>query len=222
MFGFLLWFHSGRELLKLRTVWGSPVWFFIYLANFTSIRRGSFPPFGPLGPPWSLQIEEQFYLVFPALVKTFRNKLREFLIGMIVLSLLWRLYWLVYEPTNAMIQYVGTLSRVDALAAGGLAALLIRNCEHGRLRRFVAFAMPMLTTFLVVFYLYAGNEPSNPLTRSLGYSLNVLAFASLILWAVQRQNEPASAIFRWTLAKLHGWEVFPMGFTCFNCRCSHC
>ncbi len=122
IFGFLTVWNGGRDLIKLRTEWGSPVWFFIYLANFITIAKGIFPVFGPLGPPWSLQIEEQFYFGFPIVVRLVRKRFEVLMIAMLLGSLAWRVLMLIYAPENAMIQYVGTLSRLDALAAGGLAA----------------------------------------------------------------------------------------------------
>ncbi len=198
IFGFLAGWHGGLEIKKLQTEWGSPVWFFVYLANFISVSKGVFPLFGPLGPPWSLQIEEQFYLVFPTVVRFFRKGFLELLLGLIIGSLLWRSYWLIHASNNSMIQYVGTLSRLDSLLAGGLSAFLLRNVAQSRMRRAMLFVMPLSLIFLVAFYAMVGNEPSNPMTRSVGYSVNALAFASLILWTVQHQNEPASGIFRWT------------------------
>jgi peptidoglycan/LPS O-acetylase OafA/YrhL len=196
-FGFLALWHSGREMARLENQWGSPIWFFAYFANFISVSKGIFPVFGPLGPPWSLQIEEQFYLAWPALVRIFQNRFLPLSIGLLVASLVWRLYWVIQVPDNSMIQYVGTLSRLDSLAAGGLAAFLLRRVDQARLRPIVRYVMSFSIFFLIVFYAAVGNTPSNATTRSVGYSINALAFASLVLWSVLHANERATAILRW-------------------------
>ena len=45
--GSLAVWHQGHDLNRLRAEWGSPVWFFVYLANYISTLRGAFPPFAP-------------------------------------------------------------------------------------------------------------------------------------------------------------------------------
>jgi peptidoglycan/LPS O-acetylase OafA/YrhL len=200
IFSFLALWHGGRELARLRTEWGSPVWFFLYLANFIATGNGKFPPFGPLAPLWSLQIEEQYYLVFPTIVRFFRKRLSVVLIVTFFGALAWRTAMLIYYPNNWMMQYEGTLSRLDALAAGGLAALLIRHPEKDQLQRATRFVTPLLLAALVGFYLWVGSAPGSPLTRTVGYSLNALAFASLILWVMQHRNKRGSAVFRWAPA----------------------
>ncbi len=74
---------------------------------------------------------------------------------------------------------------------------MIRRLKRDYLRKATLW-VPLSMLSLVLLYVWAGNEPSHPVTRPVGFSLNAVAFAALILWAVQRQNEPASALFRWT------------------------
>lgn len=197
IFGFLAFWRGGSELSRFQAEWGSPVWFFVYLANCVSAAEGIFPIFGPLGPPWSLQIEEQFYVVFPAVVRFLKTKLWAVLSGIMIASLLWRSAGLLYAPGNPMLQYVGSLSRMDALAAGGLATLLLRRMEPDFLRRVIRWVAPLALACLVLLYICSGTEFGAPVTRSLGYSLNAVAFAALILWVVERRNESAAAPFRW-------------------------
>src|SRR6266568_583868 len=64
-----LW-KGGEQYRHLVEEWGSPVWFFVYLGNFTTAAAGVWPTVVPgLSPLWSLQVEEQFYLLFPLAIR---------------------------------------------------------------------------------------------------------------------------------------------------------
>jgi peptidoglycan/LPS O-acetylase OafA/YrhL len=49
---------------------------------------------------------------------------------------------------------------------------------------------------MVALYCITGTEIANPFTRTVGYSLNSIAFAALILWIVERRNGLATLPFR--------------------------
>ena len=101
--------------------WGSPWWFFVYLGNLPVAITGQHPTavrncFVPL---WSLQIEEQFYLLFPLLVRRLKlQTLAHTLLGLACFSMLLRvvLYWLF--PANNLLEYVLLPCRMDGLALG--------------------------------------------------------------------------------------------------------
>ncbi len=198
MLVFLTFWHHGVYLQRLRAEWGSPLWFVIYLANFVSAYSGKLVPFGPLGPVWSLQIEEQFYLLFPFVVRRLGAKLWILLIGIMAFGLAWRILLFFVAPENSAAPYVGTLSRVDSLAAGGLAACVIRSTENrpGLVAKVVSWLTPLSICVLVAMYCIVGTEVGNPVTRTVGFSLNSLAFAALILWIVERRNQWTTLPFR--------------------------
>src|SRR5579871_6022976 len=86
---------SYRRMLEM---WGSPTWFFVYLGNIPTALSGSLPHFagGAFVPLWSLQIEEQFYLLFPLLVRRLSNRnLVRVLLGLFCVSPMLRvlIYW---------------------------------------------------------------------------------------------------------------------------------
>jgi peptidoglycan/LPS O-acetylase OafA/YrhL len=108
----------------------------------------------------------------------------------------WRILMYVTIPGNPMIQYAGTLSRADTLAAGGLAAFLMRHMRADRLRAVVGWLMPVSLGVLVTMYCVVGSSTNSPFTRTAGFSLNAVAFASLILWVVERRRQIQTAVFR--------------------------
>jgi peptidoglycan/LPS O-acetylase OafA/YrhL len=79
---------------------------------------------GLLGVTWSLAVEEQFYLVWPLVVRFCDEaQLRRIAIGVICLSPVLRFYLSVHQVNI----YSDTFCRLDGLMAGALLALTIRS-----------------------------------------------------------------------------------------------
>ena len=100
-----------------------PWWSYpIYLQNFLvrAITRAA----GLLGVTWSLAVEEQFYLVWPLVVRYCSEaKLRIVTLSIIGLGPVLRFY-LVQHHVNV---YPNTFCRLDGLMAGALLAILFRS-----------------------------------------------------------------------------------------------
>ncbi len=100
----------------------SPWWAFpFFLHNFLVGN----PPgaTGPLGVAWSLAVEEQFYLVWPLVVRFCTEaRLRQVAIAVICFSPFLRLY----ASHHQVLIYSNTFCRLDGLMAGALLALLLR------------------------------------------------------------------------------------------------
>ena len=83
-----------------------------------------------MGHFWSLAVEEQFYLVWPATILFCSNKvLKSICYLAIPFSLVMRVI-LLYGKHNAAGAFVFTLCQLDCLAMGGLVALLVREREE--------------------------------------------------------------------------------------------
>ncbi len=113
-----------------------------YYATYTQNLFSNFPHSVPLGPTWSLAVEEQYYMVWAAAVfLCTRKSLRNLLLGMIVFSYCFRV---VSYFHGASLDFVHdfTLCRLEPLAAGGLAALWLRSekCTLLRWSRFGSIA----------------------------------------------------------------------------------
>jgi peptidoglycan/LPS O-acetylase OafA/YrhL len=105
-----------------RDIVNDQAWYWSYLVNFRIAFHG-WPEFGALAHFWTLAIEEQFYLAWPLFVFYLggRNLLR-LCVFLIVASLAIRLQ-LMWQG-EILGAYVLTPARLDALALGGVLAVI--------------------------------------------------------------------------------------------------
>jgi peptidoglycan/LPS O-acetylase OafA/YrhL len=120
-------------------------WLWSYTANLFTARCRHWPFTAgriSLDPAWSLCIEEQFYLVWPALAYFLsRRSLTACCIAMIVIAPAIRWYQHVHgDPTLAF--YVWTPCRMDGLAMGALLALVAEQGVWAERAR--TWALPIL------------------------------------------------------------------------------
>jgi peptidoglycan/LPS O-acetylase OafA/YrhL len=106
--------------------WSGLLWYMGYLVNWLPEN----PPPDVLGHYWSLAVEEQFYLVWPAVVLFApRRTLPAITIGLIGLDILCRFTFSMWPPSFANQQFLGlaTFARADTLAVGALLAQMERS-----------------------------------------------------------------------------------------------
>jgi len=103
----------------------SPWWAFpLFLQNF--LVRNPTGATGPLGVAWSLAVEEQFYLVWPLVVRFCSEaQIRKIAIAVICFSPALRFYLSLHQVNI----YSNTFCRLDGLMAGALLALVIRSAS---------------------------------------------------------------------------------------------
>lgn len=101
-----------------------PIWCF--LSNMPQIAPVG-PLMGPLGPLWSLAVEEQIYLIWPALIAALpRPVLLRVFVAMLPTALVGRLVVLQgFGRVDLVCSW--TPGFLDAFAAGGIAAILVRE-----------------------------------------------------------------------------------------------
>jgi peptidoglycan/LPS O-acetylase OafA/YrhL len=130
---------------------------------------------GPLAVTWSLAIEEQFYLVWPWIVRYgSRAQVRWFAILVIALSPALRVY-LSFQNVNL---YTNVFCRLDGLMAGALLALAVRS-DAFLPDRFVRWAwMALVLSVPLAFATEAANA------RWIVFSLSAVASASLVYLAL--------------------------------------
>jgi peptidoglycan/LPS O-acetylase OafA/YrhL len=153
-------------------------WLWLYGTNILIAWKGDWC-FGPYDHFWSLAVEEHFYLVWPLVIfLCSRATAMKVCLAAIVLSVATRTAWLTCGG-NEIAAETFTLFRVDALALGGLLALVVRGPNGlNKLRPWalfccLAFVLTMLPPFVV--------QKRVPMLRDTIYAI---LFASVIVLAV--------------------------------------
>ncbi len=159
------------------------VWYGTYLTNILeAINPGLRGDVLFTGHIWSLAIEEQFYLLWPAFVFLFsRRALMWLCVVGIVIAFGLRLGVLIADLPGGL-GYTLMPARMDALAAGAVVALAIRD-EAGRaaLRRWAPL-VALAGLGIVVGYglVNGGFTPLDAWVRTAGFSVLALLFASFL------------------------------------------
>lgn len=181
------------------TRWGSPWWFFAYLGNLPVAITGTWPTAGRscYVPLWSLQIEEQFYLLFPFLVKrcNFRT-LSSVLLGLACVSTVSRLalYWV--EPSNALIQYVFLPCRMEGLAFGAWIALRFRERPWKISRKWLTLSTVVWVSGVLALAAWSGYRHTMPFNRTIGLLISPIACAHVVLWLIVFRDSKATRALR--------------------------
>lgn len=161
---------------ETRTVFdkSSPWWAYpLFLQNF--LVPNPTGAAGPLAVTWSLAIEEQFYLVWPWIVRySSLARLRRLAIFVIGLSPALRLY-LSFHDVNL---YTNVFCRLDGLMAGALLALFVRS-DTLLPSRFVRKAWIVLAVAVPLAFASEAVD-----ARWIVFSLSAVASASFVYLAL--------------------------------------
>jgi len=160
-----------------------PWWsYLVYLQNFLVpvVTRAT----GPLGVTWSLAVEEQFYLVWPLVVRCCSERtLRRITIAIICFDPLLR-FFLLRQGFNV---YPSTFCRLDGLMWGALLALLFRSKTFSR----EAYVRP-------VWFAFFAASPLALLTAErvewVVYSFTALASAAFVYLACTSKQKWLQAV----------------------------
>lgn len=112
--------------------------FLLYLFILPNLALAMFKPVPHIGQLWSIGVEEQFYLMWPWLVKHSKNLLRILVIVIAVCLLLKVLFQMLvwYNPENSSLlkikTFIATL-KFESMAIGGIGAWCVYNKKYLRL-----------------------------------------------------------------------------------------
>ncbi len=128
---------------------------FFYIQNFPLSYHNwkdiNIPSF--LNHTWSLAVEEQFYLFFPAIVYFFNKKsLLYFCILMVFLSICMKIFLNYFIPNNPII-WANTISCLDFLLCGAILSIFHTKSNKHQISIFL-FYISLIFTFFYVIFIY--------------------------------------------------------------------
>jgi peptidoglycan/LPS O-acetylase OafA/YrhL len=197
-------FGAGRE---------SQVWFWTYLSNYLSVMKNVPVPHG-LNHFWSLAIEEQFYLVWPAVVLLVSSRrLRIICIWMLPLGLLFRV-WLMTTPYTHTGGYVLTPARMGTLAVGAWLASAMREPRlKKQIERLAPYALAVSLVGLAAINLPdLKMQAVEPIMQVVGFPLLAVAAAAIMVLAmsVRRRWSWYQRLFRSKVLSFFGKYSYGM------------
>ena len=179
------------------------LWFWLYLSNLRVAWTGAWQHFA-LDITWSLAIEEQFYLIWPLVVRSCSDRtLLRVCAGTAIVALGLRIA-LVAAGAAPFVAYVLTPCRLDTLATGAALAILVQHRGLAALapaaRRVLPAALALFAACYVVARTGEGAAPdpgadaaavaatehalrftTHPLIQTAGYTLLCAAYGALLV-----------------------------------------
>lgn len=138
---------------------------------------------------WSLCVEEQFYLLWPIVIWTVRDRMRLIwtACGISVLSLFLRIGAVALLPINiAAIWIPRTLPfRMDTLLIGGILALLLRGPNADRWQR---YCRPIALVGSILLLIFFAEAAKFTWTLTIGFSLIAVTGAGWIGYALRQDS----------------------------------
>jgi len=171
--------HSG-----LSSMARDGVWYWSYLSNVKFASDG-WPQFGAIGHFWSLAVEEQFYLLWPALVLALSRRQLQIACLVCVIAALSVRVALIAQGNNTA-AFVLTPARIDALAVGAYLAVTARGPDG--LQRLSRLALPaagvLSLLLLVIFALRKGFAGYDPVVSTIGLTIDACLFGAVLVLAL--------------------------------------
>jgi peptidoglycan/LPS O-acetylase OafA/YrhL len=174
--------------------------FWLFVSNFTFAERNEFSH-GILGVSWSLAIEEQFYLVWAAVVWLISPAWFGGLCAALIAAAPVLRAMAIEDGAREIEVYVTTMYRADALAAGGGLAWLARRPAAPPIHQYGPWAVLVGVAGVVTLSCWDGHLSwDGGIKQVVGYTFLALAASGLLLCATnpnERARGPRWMSARW-------------------------
>jgi peptidoglycan/LPS O-acetylase OafA/YrhL len=190
-FAVAAFFYVGLPVLHntgalLQTDRSAQIWYWTYLVNWNDAAGHIIPYVAHF---WSLAVEEQFYLLWPAAV--FFCAVRYFpalCVGLGAFSFLLRVILSTghFMAPELLSEYLhrATITRLDTLAVGALIAAVVRNPEWTKLvRGQIKLITPAAFCAFLLIWL-AGQQGMSFLMNTFGYLASAIAYGCVVFVCV--------------------------------------
>lgn len=183
-------YYFDRELPLWSLLTFTQNWVMVSLNSLGSIS---------IGGTWSLAIEEQFYLVAPALILWLPGRLLpKALIAIGAASIAARSACFYFYPENFTAPYVGTVFRLDGLCVGGLIAMGYRNATVWaaiRARRTVLVVLLCILIAIIPLYTwFLRSSFALPVLFHFGHAYLAVLYGTILI-----------SILMWSGTSATGW-----------------
>ena len=164
----------------------SETWYWLYGSNVLFARDENFGH-PNLAVTWSLAIEEQFYIVWPAIVALMGRRALAWTCGALILAAFGLRVWLVQGGAHWIVPHVLPVCRMDALAAGALVAIAVRSVAPALVCSGARWIGTAAASAVVAIWLYedpldnGGSEEA--LMQTAGYTALAAGYAALVALA---------------------------------------
>lgn len=171
------------------------LWLWVFLSNWTQPQGASVVGFTHF---WSLAVEEQFYLLWPFVVRLVAPKrLFHICVGLVTTAIIARTA-MRWSGANPEAVYTYTICRMDALAIGAAAAVLLRTARARdvmlqRESQVLWISFGLLLGGALISKLYAA---LNLADQIIGYTLLAGGFVGLLALCVQPKVHRAAWLVR--------------------------
>ena len=192
------------------------VYLWTYTSNWAAPAGHDNPEFPHF---WSLAVEEQFYLIWPFVVRALSpRRLLGLCIGLCAASFAIRV-GLRLGGSGPQPVYMWTICRMDALAAGAIVATMLRipRAAEWLVVRDRQILWAALALGAAGFVITRGDPRTTIPTQTIGYSILAVTFAGLVFASVMAEGRRTGLFYRGlSLRPLRELGIYSYGMYVFH------